>query len=45
MTSGRPASYSSNTKATGFWIDQGSIPSLNSVTCLLFFISIASFPI
>ena len=29
ITSGLPASYSSKTKATGFCIDQGKIPSLN----------------
>jgi hypothetical protein len=31
---GRPASYSSNTSATLFWIAQGRMPSRNSVTCL-----------
>ena len=27
ITSGRPASYSSNTRAMGRWIAQGSMPS------------------
>ena len=45
ITSGLPASYSSKTKATGFCIDHGSIPSLNSVTCFPSFKMIASFPI
>ena len=45
ITSGLPASYSSNTKATGFCMDQGKIPSLNCVTCLPSFKTIASFPI
>ncbi len=33
ITSGRPASYSSNTSATGCWSAHGSSPSRNSVTC------------
>ena len=45
ITSGLPASYSSNTKATGFCMDQGKIPSLNCVICLPSFKTIASLPI
>lgn len=33
ITSGRPASYSSNTSATGRCSDHGTMPSWNSVTC------------
>ncbi len=44
ITSGRPASYSSNTRAMGRWIAQGSMPSRNSVTCLPSFRTMASLP-
>ena len=44
ITSGRPASYSSNTSAIGRCSAQGRIPSRNSVTCLPSFSTIASLP-
>ena len=45
ITSGRPASYSSNTSATGCCSAQGSRPSRNSVTCWPSCRTIASRPI
>ena len=45
MTSGRPASYSSNASATGRCSDQGRMPSRYSVTCLPSLRTIASLPI
>ncbi|MNN64675.1 hypothetical protein D3C81_1801260 [compost metagenome] len=45
MTSGRPASYSSKTRATGRCSDQGRMPSRNSVICLPSFRTMASLPI
>ena len=45
MTSGRPASYSSNTRAQGCCNAQGRMPSRNSVTCLPSLRTIASLPI
>ena len=44
ITSGRPASYSSNTSATGCCSAQGSMPSRYSVTCLPSRSTIASLP-
>ena len=44
ITSARPASYSSNTMATGLRSAQGRMPSWNSVTCLPSRSLIASLP-